>query len=314
MTREGRMIRFATGLVVMGAILSLFGCVSAADPYNLHPAALRLERAITGPVTLEPQSAALRRQYVLYEGEPHPGGGITYRPFAMTGVTMTPELGDAILGRKRRFGEVFGLLSRGAAGESADNELVPRVAPSELTRAEQEIIDAENRDRKVIVETFLKERGLPEAEASAVKRVMAFARYQVLPRGIWVEKQPGHWVLKGGAGFREKVLSEPPMEMEPLPQRSTAPPPPPPRPAILEASPTVRKSDHEPSGEREERAEKETRSRSAVEQESRSTAEENEPVLLEPEPTLRGEPETKSEAAESGEEPIVIESPAPRLR
>ena len=47
------------------------------------------------------------------------GGGMVFKPFYLDGMNLTPEVGNAVFARKSRFGEIFGLLARGAVGATS---------------------------------------------------------------------------------------------------------------------------------------------------------------------------------------------------
>jgi hypothetical protein len=222
-----------------GAVI--FALVSAGcspDPYNIHPQALKVERIVGGGASLEVQPPRPQTgEYILLEGVPNRDGGIIHQPFYLTDVEITPAVGGAILARKSRYSEIFGLLSRGAAGEASTGRIVTRVSLSELTSSERRAVDAENRDREVLVDAFMKGKLVPAAEANAVRRVFAYARYEVMPPGLWVERQPGEWVIKGGTRYRERVMSREPIAVatpsgEPAPAASSPAPMEEPRPRV----------------------------------------------------------------------------------
>lgn len=184
----------------------------APDPYNLYPQAMKVEKIVMGESALElqaprPQSA----EYILYEGVPFQDGGVMWQPFYLTDIEINPTLGSAILERKSRYAEVFGLLSKGAVGEASNGKLTPRVGLGELTIAERDIIERENADRETLILAFMEGKQVPRVEHMAVRRVFAYSRYQLLPGGIWVEKTPGEWMIKGGAEYRERVMARDPV-------------------------------------------------------------------------------------------------------
>jgi hypothetical protein len=221
-----------SGVILKHAFVCAAICVVAAigcapDPYNVHPQALKVERIVGGGASLEVQPPRPQTgEYILLEGVPNRDGGIVHQPFYLTDVAITPAVGGAILARKSRYTEIFGLLSRGAAGEASSGRLVARVSLSELTSSERRAIDAENRDREALTEAFVKGKMVPAAEADAIRRVFAYARYEVMPPGVWVERQPGEWVIKGGTRYRERVMSREPIAVavpsgEPAPATSS---------------------------------------------------------------------------------------------
>lgn len=262
-------------LTVIGTALLIASC--SPDPYNLYPQSLKVEKIVMGESALEyhpPREGT--PEYLLYEGVPYQDGGIMYQPFYLIDVEITPELGAAILTRKSRYGQIFGLLSKGAVGEASSGRLVPRVGLGELTIAERDLIDRENRDRELLVEAFMRGKQVPAVDHMAVRRLFAFARYQLMQPGIWVEKKPGEWLVKGGREYRERVMSRDPVYLPPaveavvLEER---------RPQPKESAPATR---------------------------IRTRGEQSEPgEVIEPEPAIR---------ESTSEETPIMEAPAPRVR
>jgi len=205
-------------LVMILIIVSTFTLSSCSpDPYNLHPQAYKVESAVMGGVALDMQEPRQGSgEYILLEGVPYYDGGIVWKAYYLTDVEITPKVGDAIRHRKSRWGEIFGLLSRGVAGENAQNEIIPRASLSELTEAEKKLMEEENRDREIIISAFAKGKKIVLTEIPAVRRVSAFARYQLLPPGVWVEREPGEWIVKGGRDYRAKVMAREPIELKPV--------------------------------------------------------------------------------------------------
>lgn len=231
-------MRFAT-LALLAAALAVAGC--AADPYNAFPDAARVERIVVGSSSLQVQDPRPgSSEYFVYEGRLIPDGGIIWQPFYLTEQPVTPRIGDAVLARKARWPEVFGLLTRGAVGESAENRLVPRVGAGEFTERERMLVDAENRDRALILQAVLEGRRVPAEDAASVARVFAYTRYQQMPDGIWVERSPGRWVIKGGRDYRARVMEREPVAMDPGPEPSLEPMPPS-SPGIEAPRPRVRR-------------------------------------------------------------------------
>ncbi len=200
-------------LAVIALSLVLSAC--AADPYNVFPDAAKVERIVVGTSALQVQEPRQgSSEYRIYEGRPIPDGGILWQPFYLTDLPVAPQVGGAILARKARWSEVFGLLTRGAAGEASDNRLVPRVSAAELTERERGLIDLENRDRTIVLNAILQGRRIPAADADAVRRVFAYTRYQQMPDGVWVERRPGQWVVKGGRDYRSRMMEREPVAMQ----------------------------------------------------------------------------------------------------
>lgn len=200
--------------ILAGAAAILASC--APDPYNVLPQCRQVEAIVMGEAALESQQPRpYTGEYLLYEGKPFQDGGIEYKPFTLTDIAITPPLGSAILARKSRFTEIFGLLSKGAAGEAASGRIVPRVGLGELTAYERNLLDAENKDRSVIMQAFLEGKKVPLTDEVAIQRVFSFARYQFLTDGVWVEERPGEWRIKGGREVRLRTMAREPAALEP---------------------------------------------------------------------------------------------------
>lgn len=223
--------------VVMAGMIGLVSAC-AADPYNVYPDAAKVERIVTGPASLQVQEPNPNSsEYRIFEGRPIADGGLIWKPFYLTDAPVSPSVGGAILARKARWGEVFGLLTNGAVGESFDNRLVPRVSASEFTAYERGMIDSENADREMILGAELAGRRIPAMDADAVRRVFAYTRLQLMPDGVWVERQPGQWSVRGGLDYRSRVMDREPIGMAAAPSSELEAPP---EPELRLEAPTPR--------------------------------------------------------------------------
>lgn len=209
------------GLLVL--VMAMAGAC-APDPYGIQLQAAKIERAVTGASVLEQQEPKPgSADFVLYEGELVRGGGINWKPFYLEGFQLDRAFGEVLMARKIRYAEIFGLLANGIVGEGADGRLVARVPASELTKAQDALIAAENRDRDYIVQYLLAEKGLPPVEAASLARVFGYTRYELLPNGIWAERVPGTWGVKGGSDYERRMMAREPIVVEP--PRDAAPQP-----------------------------------------------------------------------------------------
>lgn len=209
---------------VWGLLALLMTGACAPDPYGIQLQAAKIERAVTGASVLEQQEPKPgSADFVLYEGELVRGGGINWKPFYLEGFRLDRSFGEVLMARKIRYTEIFGLLSNGICGEGANGHLVARVNESELTKAQAALIAAENRDRDYIVQYLLAEKGLPALEAAPLARVFGYTRYELLPNGIWAERVPGTWVVKGGSDYERRMMAREPIVVEP--PRDAAPQP-----------------------------------------------------------------------------------------
>jgi uncharacterized protein YdbL (DUF1318 family) len=109
--------------------------------------------------------------------------------------TDSPELRRLTESQKRRLGAVQQWLARGCIGESNQGLLEAR--PGQGCSGEvAKLIGDENRDRQAIIETFMRQNRIPDADAARVRASFAKAYRDRAGSGQWVQTDPGAWVKK----------------------------------------------------------------------------------------------------------------------
>ncbi len=104
---------------------------------------------------------------------------------------MTPEVQNALNGRRDRFDQLRALKSSGAVGENNHGyaEVLKQEGPA------GDIVAAENRDRKVIYQTIAEQNGLENA-ISTIESVFAQVQRDKAGPGEQVQMEDGRWVSK----------------------------------------------------------------------------------------------------------------------
>ncbi len=104
---------------------------------------------------------------------------------------MTPELEQALEGRKERFEQLSDLKSKGVVGENNHGY-------AEILKSENDanvLVEAENRDRKVIYEGIAGQNGLGNA-LSVIESVFAQVQRDKAKSGEHVQTDNGEWIEK----------------------------------------------------------------------------------------------------------------------
>jgi uncharacterized protein YdbL (DUF1318 family) len=109
--------------------------------------------------------------------------------------TRSPEVVKATEGRRQRRPAIREWKSRGCIGETNQGTVVarpgdgcgPEVAP---------LISAENADRKIIYDAFMKDNNIPATDTVRVQNAFAKARQERARANDWVQLENGQWVRK----------------------------------------------------------------------------------------------------------------------
>jgi hypothetical protein len=104
---------------------------------------------------------------------------------------MTPEVQNALNGRRDRFDQLRALKSSGAVGEN--NRGYVEVLKQDGSAGD--IVAAENRDRKVIYQTIAEQNGLENA-ISTIESVFAQVQRDKAGPGEQVQTEDGRWISK----------------------------------------------------------------------------------------------------------------------
>jgi uncharacterized protein YdbL (DUF1318 family) len=109
--------------------------------------------------------------------------------------TRSPEVVKATESRRARRPELREWKNRGCMGENNQGLLVAR--PGEGCGPEvAELIRAENADRKVIYDAFMKENSIPATDTARVQLAFAKARQDRSRPNDWIQLENGQWVRK----------------------------------------------------------------------------------------------------------------------
>ena len=90
-----------------------------------------------------------------------------------------------------RLPAIAAMKSKGLAGE--DNRGYLAAVSSQLSAADQAVIDAENADRKLVFEKIAQKESIP---VEAVARRMAGRMSEHTPAGTWIQDGQGNWSVK----------------------------------------------------------------------------------------------------------------------
>jgi uncharacterized protein YdbL (DUF1318 family) len=123
---------------------------------------------------------------------PTPGQTVDVTPRI---TTRSPEVLKATESRRQRRGELRDLKAKGCLGETNQGLLETR--PGEgCTNEAMELMRAENADREVVYQAFMKENNIPATDTSRVRSAFAKARQERARPGDWIQTDDGRWVKK----------------------------------------------------------------------------------------------------------------------
>lgn len=179
------------GLRQLLALLGVAGLVAACVPVTvnisfpqdkLDTAARQIEDKSAQPGTASPPS------------KPAPSGSQTD---VMPRIdTRSPEVVKASESRRERRPAIRQWKDKGCIGETNRGLVVDR--PGEGCGAAEvaELIRAENVDRHVIYDAFMKENKIPASDTPRVETAFAKARQERSRPNDWVQRDDGQWVRK----------------------------------------------------------------------------------------------------------------------
>jgi uncharacterized protein YdbL (DUF1318 family) len=109
--------------------------------------------------------------------------------------TRSPEVVKASQSRRERRPELREWKNRGCMGETNQGTLVAR--PGEGCGPEvATLIRAENADRRIIYDAFMKDNNIPAGDRPRVQNAFAKARQERSRPNDWVQLEDGQWVRK----------------------------------------------------------------------------------------------------------------------
>jgi len=105
---------------------------------------------------------------------------------------ITPEVQQALDGRRDRYDELEKLKSQGTVGEGKDGFVVNLNGNGNAS----ELVATENKDRKVVYETILKQNKLPVSEYATIQKVFAETKRAKAKQGQKIQLDNGQWAVK----------------------------------------------------------------------------------------------------------------------
>ncbi|MBI4398952.1 MAG: DUF1318 domain-containing protein [Candidatus Omnitrophica bacterium] len=106
--------------------------------------------------------------------------------------TVTPEIQQALDGRRERFSVLEQLKDEGKIGEGRDGLAVNFAGAPEAEAA----VRAENKDRNLIYQAVLTQNHLPETEIHTIRRVFAETQRSKAKAGQMIQTESGTWIKK----------------------------------------------------------------------------------------------------------------------
>lgn len=105
--------------------------------------------------------------------------------------TMTPEVEQALMSRRDRYDHIVELKNQGAIGEN-NKGYVEALKENEEVQA---VVDAENKDRRVIYKTIADQNGLMDA-LSTIEKVFAQVQREKAEPSEMIQLDDGSWIKK----------------------------------------------------------------------------------------------------------------------
>ncbi len=106
--------------------------------------------------------------------------------------TMTPEVQQALNGRKSRFDTLQNLKAQGAVGETSRGYVEAIQGASQASG----VVSAENADRRVIYKTIVQQNGLPASALAQVESAFGDVQRDRARSGDYIQSSSGAWVRK----------------------------------------------------------------------------------------------------------------------
>ena len=109
--------------------------------------------------------------------------------------TRSPEVVKATQSRRERRPALREWKERGCLGETNQGLLEARAGEG-CTAEALELMRAENADRLVIYQAFMRENNIADTDTGRVRSAFAKARQERARAGDWIQLADGHWVKK----------------------------------------------------------------------------------------------------------------------
>jgi uncharacterized protein YdbL (DUF1318 family) len=191
-----------TGRARLGALALVMTTVAACVPVtvNISFPQEKLESAARQIEDMPAQPAGTRPPASTPTPPPASGSGSASASGRTVDVTprldtRAPEVVKATESRRQRRPALREWKNRGCIGETNQGFLVAR--PGDGCEAEvAELIRAENADRQVIYNTFIKENKIPASDLARVQNAFAKARQERARPNDWIQLDDGQWMRK----------------------------------------------------------------------------------------------------------------------
>ena len=177
--------------VLAGLVAATAACVPVTvnisfPQEKLDSAAKQIEEVTAAPTAPAPSSAA-----------PSPPATTQGRTVDVSPriETRSPEVLKATESRRERRQALREWKGRGCLGETNQGLLEARTGEG-CTAEALELMRAENADRLVIYEAFMKDNNIPASDTERVRRAFARARQERARAGDWLQGEDGRWVKK----------------------------------------------------------------------------------------------------------------------
>ena len=109
--------------------------------------------------------------------------------------TDSEELRRLTESQNRRFGALQQWLARGCVGENNQGFVEPRPG-QECSGEVARLVGDENRDRQAVIDTLMRENGIPASDVGRVRASFAKTYRERAQSGQWVQTDKGDWVKK----------------------------------------------------------------------------------------------------------------------
>ena len=181
-----------SGLRHLLALLGLAGLVAACVPVTVN-ITFPQEKLDAAARQIEERSVAAGTPPAPSASPAAPGGSQT--EVRATIQTRSPEVAKASESRRQRRPTLREWKNRGCIGETNQGLVVAR--PGEACGPEVAgLIRAENADRQLIYDAFMKENKIPASDIPRVQLAFAKARQEHSRPNDWVQLDDGQWVRK----------------------------------------------------------------------------------------------------------------------
>jgi uncharacterized protein YdbL (DUF1318 family) len=191
--RQGERLMYPNRLSHHAALLGLAGLLAACVPVTVNISFPQDKLEGAARQIEEGQAAAPRPS-----STPAPSGRQTTASATPVSDLRSPEVVKARDSRRERRPALREWKNKGCVGE--DNKGFAVARPGEGCGPEvADLIRAENADRQVIYDAFVKENKIPQSDMPRVQSAFARARHERSRPNDWVQLDDGQWIRKQGS-------------------------------------------------------------------------------------------------------------------